>query len=116
MEKISGIYSEDNPFNGTYDGNGFVIKNIIMQDSSKENMALFGGVGEKGTLKKITLEKVDLIGKQRNGILFYTNHGKVSHCVVKDCYMTGSDCGGGYFYFLHARQRSGGRHERRAER
>ena len=94
VEKISGIYSEDNPFNGTYDGNGFVIKNIIMQDSSKENMALFGGVGEKGTLKKITLEKVDLIGKQRNGILFYTNHGKVSHCVVKDCYMTGSDCGG----------------------
>lgn len=92
VEKFNGIYSEDNPFNGTYDGNGFTIRNLIMQNSGKENLALFGGVGPKGVLRRITAEKIDLIGRTNSAVLFLKNNGKIDRCTVKDCYITGTDC------------------------
>ncbi len=94
VAKIDGIYSEDNPFNGTYDGNGFVIKNLIMQNSGKEDLALFGGVGTKGVLKRITAEKIDVIGKRYSAVLFLENNGKIDRCTVKDCYITGNERAG----------------------
>lgn len=94
VEKFDGIYSADNPFNGTYDGNGFTIKNLIMRNSGKENLALFGGVGVKGVLRRITAEKIDLIGRANSAVLFLVNNGKIDRCTIKDCYITGTDCAG----------------------
>lgn len=94
VKKISGIYSEDNPFTGTYTGNGFKIRNLILQDGSKDNLALFGGVGEKGTLKNITVEGIDLIGRDRNAVLVKTNGGKINKCTVKNSYISGDRVAG----------------------
>lgn len=86
QEMVSGIYSMDNPFTGCYDGNGYTIRNIILKDSGKQDMALFGGIGETGSLKNINLSNIDVVGAYGSvGLLSLENRGTISNCSITDC-------------------------------
>lgn len=86
---ISGMFDSDEGFNGQYDGNGYSISNIIVQDT-KENLALFITVGTNGVLKNITLDNVTVIGMTNVGTLVRDNKGKIQNCTVTNCNLNGT--------------------------
>ena len=56
------IGSKDMPFTGIFDGNGFKITNIkINQDTDSQNIGMFGVI-RGATLKNITLENISVTG------------------------------------------------------
>ncbi len=71
-EAVGGFFSEDQPFNGTYDGNGKTISNI----SGTE--ALFECVGEKGTIKNVVMKNCSVVG-QDTALVVKHNYGKIQN-------------------------------------
>jgi hypothetical protein len=84
---ISTLYSDSsNPFTGNYDGNGYKISGLTIQDSNVENIALFGTIGANGALNQVQLEDIDVIGSSKGAsVLAAENFGKISNCSVSNC-------------------------------
>ncbi len=61
-----GIGSVATPFQGTYDGNGFAVSNLTIDDSTADNMGMFG-VTSGSTLKAITLVNLQVRGEDQVG-------------------------------------------------
>ena len=56
------IGTSDNPFNGTFDGNGKVIKNLSVLMAGKSNVGLFGYTTD-GEIKNVTVENAKVAGR-----------------------------------------------------
>lgn len=72
---IPSLFSADQPFNGTYDGNWKTIKNI------SGTAALFDTVGEKGTIKNVKMVNCSVVGNN-TALLVKNNYGKVQGCDI----------------------------------
>ena len=72
-----------NKFKGTYDGSGFVIKNLKI-NSEQRNTGLFGSI-EGGNLKNIKIEGASISGRNAVGILA----GRVSNTKITNCSVNG---------------------------
>lgn len=61
--------NEENPFLGTFDGNGHALNNLYMRNdlTTTEYGALFGYVGEKGVIKNLSIAQNSNIGLYLNG-------------------------------------------------
>jgi prepilin-type N-terminal cleavage/methylation domain-containing protein len=75
------------PFTGTFDGNNYVISNLII-NSDKNYIGLFGCISETSEIKKIGLENINVAGGDYVGGLVGYNNGTIT-----DCYATGSVTG-----------------------
>ncbi|MBR5536809.1 MAG: metallophosphoesterase family protein, partial [Clostridia bacterium] len=89
---ISPIGGEE-PFNGTFDGQGHVIRNLTMSEKANKVFCtgLFGYVGLDGEVKNLGLQDVNING--------YTNTGAIAGVLmgtVSQCYVTGAIDGGRY--------------------
>ena len=63
VSNITPIGTPENPFCGTFDGNGFSIKNlIIVEEEAKEGKAYLGffGYAENATIKNVVFENVNI--------------------------------------------------------
>jgi hypothetical protein len=76
-------------FGGTFDGNGHVIKNVKIVDSSDRDIGLFGRID--GTVKNLGVENISLnsegdAAKNYNvgGLAGYVRLGTVSDCFVRN--------------------------------
>ncbi len=78
-----GDWSE--PFTGSFDGNGFVIKNLYINRDSDYAVGLFGAV-EGGEVKNVTLLNVDITGADSVGGLFGSAEDGATICA---CSVTG---------------------------
>ncbi|WP_268761632.1 GLUG motif-containing protein, partial [Caldanaerobius fijiensis] len=77
-----------NPFTGTFDGNGLVIKNLTINRPTNDYQALFGRTsGAK--LMNIKLENVNVTGHNYTGGLVGYNYCST----ITNCYSTGSVTG-----------------------
>ena len=56
------IGTSDNPFKGTFDGNGKVIKNLSVLMAGKSNVGLFGFTTD-GEIKNVTVENAKVAGR-----------------------------------------------------
>jgi hypothetical protein len=66
------------PFVGAFNGNGFAIEGLtIDQNFDGAGIGLFGVVGEQGNLKNVILTGVDIVGSVRTGALVGENRGFV---------------------------------------
>ncbi len=72
---IPSLFSADQPFNGTYDGNWKTIKNI------SGTAALFDTVGEKGTIKNVNMVNCSVV-ETNKAIMVNDNYGKINTCNV----------------------------------
>lgn len=64
---IGGTSAADN-FTGTFDGNGYVISNLLLDANINFNLGLFGTVrGEDTVIKNVTLENVTFEGRRVMG-------------------------------------------------
>lgn len=86
---VGGFFSEDQPFNGVYDGNGKTIKNI------SSNVTLFDCIGEKGTIKNLKIIDCVTNGTTFAGaVLAYRNNGVIKDCTIDaDIAVTETDYG-----------------------
>ena len=74
----------DNAFNGTFDGNGKVIKNLYINDAEGEGVGFFGVV-EKATIKNLTIENVNIYAYSMvAGIV-----GAAYPATIENCHITG---------------------------
>lgn len=92
------IGTEDNPFNGTFNGNGATVKNIKIVAGS-DYKGLFGVLGSKARITNITFENVKVVGADGFdyvGIVAgYNNGGVISGVTVKNFEIVGGKNVGG---------------------
>ena len=82
-------------FTGTFNGNGFVIKNMNINSAASDYQGLFGYIGTGGKVENIGLADNDVKGQEKNGgLVGYNDGGTVTFCyvtgTVTGTYYTGS--------------------------
>ncbi len=70
FDPIGGI------FTGVYNGSGYVISNLFINRPSTDNVGLFGRTGSGAILKNISLENINITGKNTvGGLVGHNNDG-----------------------------------------
>ncbi|MCQ4936299.1 fibronectin type III domain-containing protein, partial [Anaerotignum propionicum] len=81
--EFTPIGTQENPFTGIFDGNGYTIQNLSISLPDDNNIGLFGYI-DKGTVKNLTINRVYIIGNDRVGALAgYVNGGTLADCSIK---------------------------------
>src|SRR5690625_4260949 len=91
------IGNSDAPFTGTFDGNGFRIRNLNVK-GEVDGLGLFGVVGRSGMIKNVILEDVDIdyLGQNKtSGSLVGMNLGIIRNSSVTNGKVTGNESIGG---------------------
>ncbi|MFI4911805.1 MAG: GLUG motif-containing protein [Sedimentisphaeraceae bacterium JB056] len=68
-------------FRGTFDGNGFTVKNLDITAGTSDNVGLFGYVYQ-GTVKDLGIEEFAVSGHDSVGVLAGRNEGTIDGCYV----------------------------------
>mgnify|MGYP001110347568 CR=1 FL=1 len=84
--------TEANAFGGTFDGQGYQIKNLKISNTSVDRLGLFGSV-TGGIIKNLGVSSATVEGRQQTGILV----GQANNMTVKNCWSSGSVSGNGSF-------------------
>ncbi|MBE8951553.1 MAG: hypothetical protein SR1Q7_00205 [Quinella sp. 1Q7] len=85
----------DNPFRGTFDGDGHTISNLTITGKSKY-VGLFGNVGKGGTVQNVTLDNVNVSGKDSvGGLIAYNYESRITNCKINTCNINGEYFVGG---------------------
>jgi len=71
------IGTSDDPFTGSFDGQGYKINNLYINRPDEELVGLFGYVGEGGVVKNLGVVNANVTGDPVGG-LAAENHGTVS--------------------------------------
>ena len=92
---LTPIGTDDLPFEGTYDGNGFVIKGLVINLPSVDNVGVFGFLND-ATVSNVIVESGSVIGNASvGGVIGRTfDNVTVSGC-VNYATVTGSGFAGG---------------------
>jgi hypothetical protein len=77
------------PFKGVFDGNGHIIRNVVITMPDSEYVGLFGEVDPNGQIKNIGVENAAITGQSCVGGLVGRNHNGS----ITGCYVTGLVCG-----------------------
>ena len=80
-----------NPFTGTFDGQGYEIRDLFANRPAERDVGLFGAVGEAVVIKDISVVNADVTGQRYVGSLVGTHYG-----IVSNSYSTGNVTGEGY--------------------
>lgn len=88
------IGSQDKPFTGTFDGQGFEVGDLSISRLDTDHVGLFGFVGEKGVIKNVGVVNAYVVGELCVGGLVGINWGTVSNS-YSDGSVSGSDQVGG---------------------
>ena len=72
------IGTTDNPFTGTFDGQGYEIRDLFINRPDESYVGLFGWVGEGGVIKNLGVVNTDVTGLAGVGGLIGENAGTVS--------------------------------------
>lgn len=90
-----GTYSPSSGrFNGTFNGNGHTISNLIAT-SAVTGAGLFGGTGTNSQISNLGLINARVTGLQATGSLVGYDYGKIDNCYSINHYINGSSGVGG---------------------
>jgi len=81
-------YPVDYTFTGTFDGEGYEIRDLFINRPAEDNLGLFGTIGEGGFIRNIGVVNASVLGYDDVGGLVGWNDGTVSNC-----YATGNISG-----------------------
>ena len=83
------------PFAGTFDGAGYTISGLTVNDNSADNVGLFGYI-KNGTVKKVCVSGASFKGDANvGGICGRNDGGTISECLVYDSTISGTSNVGG---------------------
>jgi hypothetical protein len=85
-------YFQGDAFTGNFDGNGYKIKNLTIQNDTADHIGLFGHIGINSRIKNLGLENVYIIGSSRVGGLAGYNSGTIINCYATGNVSGGYDC------------------------
>ena len=88
------IGDEDERFTGRFDGDGYVISGLTVNNTQNEHVGLFGYVGSEGTVTNVGLEGVEVTGGDSTGGLAGRNEGEVLRSYVTGSVEGGDNVGG----------------------
>lgn len=94
--KWVAIGNQNNPFRGTFNGQGFSIKGIYMYDAwYGKNYGLFGKL-DNATIKNVVIEEGEIVGYDECGGIAYLaeNNTLIDRCTVKTTMSFGNNSGG----------------------
>ena len=73
-------YPVDYTFTGTFDGEGYEIRDLFLNRPEEDNVGLFGSIGEGGFIRNIGVVNASVLGHEDVGSLVGDNGGTVSNC------------------------------------
>ena len=77
------IGNESIPFNGSFDGNGYEIKNLTINSLHGDNVGLFGYCDEKANIQSVQLTDCNITGADSvAGICGFNAGGRIEYCEV----------------------------------
>lgn len=77
------IGSFQEPFKGTFDGNGYKIKNLFINRSNENYIGLFAAISEGSVLRNVALENVEVMGRYVvGGLVGSNNKGNITDSYV----------------------------------
>ena len=76
------VGTEEKPFNGVFDGNGFSINNLTMSRRNDTYSGLFGYIALNGEVKNLTLTGINIIGGTGVGAVCGYNEGTIFNCNI----------------------------------
>ena len=84
------IGTYDNPYTGTFDGNGKTLSNINISTSSGDYIGLFGCIGDNGTVKNLNVREIEITSKNNNyiGVIAGGNKGTIAGCTIEEATVT----------------------------
>jgi len=74
------LFSDEKPFNGTLDGKGFSIENLVLYNTETYYTGLFACVGESGKVKNLNLVNVNVFGANYIGGIAGLSYGAITDC------------------------------------
>jgi len=84
-EGFEPIGDEEEPFTGTFDGDGYTVSGLTVNRTDEDNVGLFGYVGSGGTVTNLGVEGVEVTGAEAVGGITGYNQG-----TVRRSHVTGS--------------------------
>lgn len=85
------VGTSQTPFKGSFDGNGYKIKNVYIPYLNRSNLGFFG-YAEDVKIENITIENINIIGQQNLGSLVgYIKNGKIINASVIGGSITGTN-------------------------
>ena len=91
-EAFTAMFRSDNPFEGTYDGDGKKISNLLIKNTSDgDGAAMFYSIGENGVLKNMALFNCTSTLTLASGNVGYgaclaiDNSGTIQGCTLEGC-------------------------------
>ena len=90
------IGTETAPFTGSYDGGGYTINELTINNTSGDPLGLFGYVsGAAAVIKNVRLEGVNISSSDyAGGVVGYNNGGRIENCSVTGSIDIFTMCGG----------------------
>ena len=67
---------------GTFDGGGKTITGLTINQSATDNVGLFASIEDKGTVKNLKLDKVNVTANSNVGAIAGQNRGTIENCSV----------------------------------
>ena len=91
------IGNKDVPFTGTFDGSGYTIKNLKINQPNGYYVGLFGGTNN-ATIKNLNISDANVVGKSHTGGLIGYASDSNGKSTISNCSVNGSSTvtGGGY--------------------
>lgn len=86
-------FDEINTFQGTYDGNGYTIRNLFINNLAGNNKGLFGWMGGQASVKNLGLEDVNITG---DSFIAGIAARLIQQSTIAGCYVTGDITGNNY--------------------
>mgnify|MGYP003764676023 CR=1 FL=1 len=82
----------DDPFTGSYDGRGYVIRDLFIDISDRESTGLFGWVEDGAVITNVTLEEFSITAVREVGGLVGCLYGE--GVIIENCTVSGTISGG----------------------
>ena len=80
LNKWIPIGTAENPFRGTFDGNGHIISGIYFKDETQSNVGLFGNVGSEAVIKNLGVTDSYISGNENVGAICGKSEGTIVNC------------------------------------
>lgn len=82
---LSGVYftplfSSRKKFSGTYDGGGYQITNLTIDNETSGYAGLFAAIGEEGTVQNVNINDCNIIGGKYTAAIAGKNSGTITGC------------------------------------
>jgi len=86
--------NNEDPFTGVFDGNGYSINGVVVDQPEDTNVGLFGGTDSNSTVKDVSITDISIAGNDKVGAVVGCCQGTVSGVAANGDVTADTDAGG----------------------